>query len=628
MESSSSDSEPEFEEVEPVVLPGQRVAPSAATHEPDSSDDDDDAGPSDEDRRRQLREIHEYEDMRRDNERIAAMNERPGFSAQPADGSTEYKEMTLPEAARALAGAMDYAKKLKGEGNAFYAAADYENALGAYSAATRSLNGWGDLARQLAEKGVSIPGEPTPADLLRDLRVDLMMNTALGNLKTKAYSAVLANCREAFAFDRKCVKALYRSGLALEALGRFGEAEDAFARAGKADPSNGEIPRRLAHVKRSALRSKQSTKKAFGGLFGRAEYEKTAGADADAEARRAREDRASVLKAALARARAVLEAEDSPKGGGGVDRGGAAGEDDWAARHERACDRLAAAAPANGEDDGETIAGARSDAGLVSDRRSIEGVLEAASRAAKTPATAAAGALPVEGNVDGLDSVVAKTLAYAPTPPERAAWARCGVALRTEAELEDLGLSALTDEEYKQQRLVELTNKVSECRDLDADETAEMEGLKEDWVRECKEKLARNELSAEDEASFRDVMEADDWARSDEARAIVADKTRIDALLAMRSRTTLAAAERVELRRLVADDIERLEAYDAEHGLTPSQRKALAERKAERERDAKAKKAVLERAAKKRAEDFARTGVSGDARDPTLRAAAYGVGRR
>lgn len=415
---SSSDSEPEFEEVAPVVLPGAAVTAGASA--PPSDSESEAEGPSAEELQRAARERAEYDDLVRENARIANLNATPGYAPTPAAGAeTEMRSMTLEEAAAALADAMAQARATKDKGNVAFAGADLDRALSWYSAATRSLNGWDDLARQLGDHGVRKAGAPTPAALLGELRVDLAMNTAAANLRQKNFSAVLANCREAFAFDRKCVKALYRSGVALEALGRVGDAEDAFRRAAAADPANREVARRLEAVRRNARRSKKATKAAFGGLFGRKEYRDTAGADANKEARRAREDRAEVLKRALARARAVLEADDPPEG---VDRGDARDADAWAAaspppaslslsrekergrhrarRHGRACERLAAGGA-------EETDGARGDQ-LWSDRRVCESILERASRVAKTPATAAAGEVPADGG--DLDAVVARTL--------------------------------------------------------------------------------------------------------------------------------------------------------------------------------------------------------------------------
>ena len=219
----------------------ERASPSKTRYYDESDESDEE--PSAEERQRIARQRAEYDDAVRENARVQRVNATPGFSTEPVLGHGETREMSLEEAAAALARTLGQVRESKDKGNLAFAGGTLDDALMWYSAATRCLNGWDDIARQLTAAGVRKPGDATPLEQVVDLRVGLAMNTAACNLKQKAYAAVLANCREAFAFDRKCVKALYRSGVALEALGRMAEAEDAFRRAAAADPSNREIAR-------------------------------------------------------------------------------------------------------------------------------------------------------------------------------------------------------------------------------------------------------------------------------------------------------------------------------------------------------------------------------------------------
>lgn len=193
--------------------------------------------------------------------------------------------------------------------------------------------------------------------------------------------------------------------------------------------------------------------------------------------------------------------------------------------------------------------------------------------------------------------------------------------------MEDVACGRLSDQDYREARLVELTNKLGRNEDLDAAEEDELATLKKEWIQNCREKLAIGELSAADEASLREVEDAERAQSSPAALATRADRDRMDALFKKREKTPLEAKERVELRRLVADDIARLEDAEAEYGLSPSMAKNLGDLRAERAEDAKAKAAAAAKAAKKRAAEGAgfgqARGAHGDARDPARRAAAY-----
>ena len=204
----SSDSEPEFEEVEPVVLPG---AHSSAAVEAEDSDDE---------------PVIEY--LTDDEVTLVDEEEDPPviedldteFAAVPR----ELADLSIFEAKEALEKAMFTARETKSRGNDAFRSGALENALAWYAEARRDLEAYAGLAARLGDYDRRMTPATTKqasaTDELRDLRVDLLMNGVLCKLRQRKFGQVLDDCGAALGLDGTCVKAMYRRGLALEGLGR------------------------------------------------------------------------------------------------------------------------------------------------------------------------------------------------------------------------------------------------------------------------------------------------------------------------------------------------------------------------------------------------------------------------
>ena len=159
----SSDSEPEFEEVEPVVLPG---AHSSAAVEAEDSDDE---------------PVIEY--LTDDEVTLVDEEEDPPviedldteFAAVPR----ELADLSIFEAKEALEKAMFTARETKSRGNDAFRSGALENALAWYAEARRDLEAYAGLAARLGDYDRRMTPATTKqasaTDELRDLRVDLLI---------------------------------------------------------------------------------------------------------------------------------------------------------------------------------------------------------------------------------------------------------------------------------------------------------------------------------------------------------------------------------------------------------------------------------------------------------------------
>ena len=480
---------------------------------------------------------------------------RPPAPTAPANVG----DLSLFEARAALDAAMAWAADTKALGNDAFRSGALENALGWYGEARASLGGWADFAAELAAYDAA-GGRASGARQVAELRVDLCMNTAACHLKQRRFAEVLRHCGDALALDPACVKARYRRGLALAALGRCDEAEKALAEACALDGANREIARKLAEVRR-ANKLRRS-----GGLFG------AAGDYAAEEQRRAAERRGAILGACVARARLVLAAAGTA-------------ED---ARSVAAQDAARAA-----------VAGAKAgDARADRDRELLGGLLDRALRVERTPATVAAGTV-ASDVVETLDGVLAEQLPFSPTPAEAAVLERCGVRVSYD---DEATYGAMSDEAYREARMVELSDRM-ERAGLSDDEATELAALRDAWVADARAARDRGELDGDELRQLAAMEAAADEARHAPAPADEDARraARVDALLATKRASRLAAKERVELRRLVAAEIEKLERDEADFGLSAAGAGRLGRLREEQEKDAVDK--AKARAARRRSEE-------------------------
>lgn len=128
----------------------------------------------------------------------------------------------------------EIATNFKTQGNDYFKAKRYREALGFYTQA--------------------IDAKPTDSDLLQSL----LLNRAACNLELKNFGSVLRDCSKVLSVDSKSLKALYRSALALIALERPEEAIDCCNRALVADAQNSSILSALSKAK--ALKERQEAK--------------------------------------------------------------------------------------------------------------------------------------------------------------------------------------------------------------------------------------------------------------------------------------------------------------------------------------------------------------------------------
>lgn len=128
----------------------------------------------------------------------------------------------------------EIATNFKTQGNDYFKAKRYREALGFYTQA--------------------IDAKPTESDLLQSL----LLNRAACNLELKNFGSVLRDCSKVLSVDSKSLKALYRSALALIALERPEEAIDCCNRALVADAQNSSILSALSKAK--ALKERQEAR--------------------------------------------------------------------------------------------------------------------------------------------------------------------------------------------------------------------------------------------------------------------------------------------------------------------------------------------------------------------------------
>lgn len=128
----------------------------------------------------------------------------------------------------------EIATNFKTQGNDYFKAKRYREALGFYTQA--------------------IDAKPTDSDLLQSL----LLNRAACNLELKNFGSVLRDCSKVLSVDSKSLKALYRSALALIALERPEEAIDCCNRALVADAQNSGILNALSKAK--ALKERQEAR--------------------------------------------------------------------------------------------------------------------------------------------------------------------------------------------------------------------------------------------------------------------------------------------------------------------------------------------------------------------------------
>ena len=157
--------------------------------------------------------------------------------------------------------------------------------------------------------------------------------------------------------------------------------------------------------------------------------------------------------------------------------------------------------------------------------------------------------------------------------------------------------------------------------DLSAEESVELSSLRQWWLLGCEEREARGEVLSLEDARSRGAILA---SLADEGSTVAVARReatrRTTELLEKRAKTPLMARERIELRKLIANEVLRLRALDAEQGLTPAAAAALAFFKREQKRDDDRKAALANDKATSQRYDRQYLGAAnGDARDQNLR---------
>ncbi|KAL6054443.1 Peptidyl-prolyl cis-trans isomerase fkbp4 [Balamuthia mandrillaris] len=145
---------------------------------------------------------------------------------------------------------------MKDEGNALFRAAKFKRAHKKYKQAASYVES--DYSFSEEEKQQSKP-----------LKVACYLNMAACDLKLQDWQNCVKNCKKVLELEPCNVKALYRRGQALCYLLEWIDSERDLNRALELDPSNKDVQRQLAVLKRKMAEQDKKDRKRFQGLFER-----------------------------------------------------------------------------------------------------------------------------------------------------------------------------------------------------------------------------------------------------------------------------------------------------------------------------------------------------------------------
>lgn len=185
-----------------------------------------------------------------------------GHPAAPADATLHYEvellEFTKEKASWEMTNEekIAAAQKNKDDGNELFKAGKFKGAIKKYKKSSSFVENENSFTEE--EKAQAKP-----------LRVTAHLNTAACNLKLKDYKACIENCDKALKLDARNIKALFRKGQALSALDEWRDAELTLNQALEHEPSNKDVQRELALLKRKVAEQEKKDKKRYANLFAR-----------------------------------------------------------------------------------------------------------------------------------------------------------------------------------------------------------------------------------------------------------------------------------------------------------------------------------------------------------------------